>query len=473
MHKLVTTALMWAVIAPWATISVAAEPDAALQQLRQDMAALRADYEARLQRLEQRLQAAEAVRAASVLSAPAPVLALPAMTAPTSAVSAPAPALPLSAAPPLNVNAFNPAMSLILSGTYLHRSRLKGSAGVSGFRLPADADIGPGERGFNLGETELGLAASVDPAWRGATSLALHGDNSVSVEEAWVQTTALGGGVSIKLGRALSGIGTLNAQHAHTWDFIDNPLAYQALLGTQVRDDGLQLRWLAPLDQYLELGAELGRGLGFPAGNNSRNGAGQWALMGHTGGDVGDSHSWRAGLSVLNARAADLALQAQRASDSSVIDSFTGRTRVWVVDAVWKWAPNGNATRTNFKLQGEWLRSTRQGRLTASEAADGPTAPTTTAAATGWYLQGIYQFMPGWRVGLRSERLVPAAFDAAALGVGGLRPSKQTLVLEHNASEFSRLRLQIAQDRSRWGAAETQIGLQYQMSLGAHAAHGF
>ena len=37
------------------------------------------------------------------------------------------------------------------------------------------------------------------------------------------------------------------------------------------------------------------------------------------------------------------------------------RTRVWVADAVWKWAPDGNATRTNFKLQGEYLRSKRDG----------------------------------------------------------------------------------------------------------------
>ena len=44
-------------------------------------------------------------------------------------------------------------------------------------------------------------------------------------------------------------------------------------------------------------------------------------------------------------------------------DVFNGSTRVWIADAVWKWAPNGNATRTNFKLQGEYLRSTRSGSL--------------------------------------------------------------------------------------------------------------
>jgi hypothetical protein len=61
-------------------------------------------------------------------------------------------------------------------------------------------------------------------------------------------------------------------------------------------------------------------------------------------------------------------------------------------DFVWKWAPNGNARQTNFKLQGEYFRST---------AAD-------AARQSGWYLQGIYQFMPGWRVGARYESSMPA-----------------------------------------------------------------
>jgi hypothetical protein len=41
-----------------------------------------------------------------------------------------------------------------------------------------------------------------------------------------VQATSLGNGLSAKGGRFLSGVGCLNEQHAHTWDFVDNPLAY-------------------------------------------------------------------------------------------------------------------------------------------------------------------------------------------------------------------------------------------------------
>ena len=46
-------------------------------------------------------------------------------------------------------------------------------------------------------------------------------------------------------------------------------------------------------------------------------------------------------------------------------------------------------------------------------------------------------------------------------------------MLDYSPSEFSRVRLQYARDRARMGVADNQWFLQYQMSLGAHGAHGF
>ena len=373
-------------------------------------------------------------------------------------------------------NAFNPALSLILSGLYARTSRDPASYAISGFQLPKGAEAGPGTRGFSLAESELDFAASIDPWWRGAANIALHPDDSVSVEEAYVQTTSLGDGVSLKAGRFFSGVGYLNARHAHTWDFVDNPLAYQALLGTQYGDDGVQLTWLAPAELFIELGVEAGRGRSFPGGDNARNGAGMTALMAHAGGDIGVSHSWRAGVSVLNAKADDQGLQGQDAAGSPVANAFSGTTRVWVADAIWKWAPEGNATRTSFKLQGEVLRSTRRGQLIYDVGNTG-SASAYRAVQSGWYVQGVYQFMPQWRVGLRTERLNAGTPDyganAGLLAASTYAPRKNTLMLDFNASEFSRVRLQLAQDRSREGAADGQVFLQYQMSLGAHGAHRY
>jgi hypothetical protein len=358
-----------------------------------------------------------------------------------------------------------------MSGNYGRTSRDPVDYAVTGFPLPAGGEIGP-SRGFSLAESELGLSASIDPWLRGQAAIALHPDNTVSVEEAFVQTTSLGQGLTLKAGRFFSGIGYLNEQHAHSWDFGDAPLAYQVFLGNQFANDGLQLRWLAPTDLFLEAGAEIGRGGGFPGSDTSRNGAGASALFVHAGGDVGASNSWRAGLSMLNAKAADQTLNTSGALGGSSSGVFNGRSRVWVADAVWKWAPNGNATRTNFKLQGEYLRSTRDGSV--ADAADPASLTQTNATQSGWYVQGVYQFMPRWRAGLRTERLDSGSVvDPDLLTSASYRPRKDTLMLEFNPSEFSRVRLQLARDRSRFGLPDTQLLLQYQMSLGAHGAHGF
>ncbi|MDM0115946.1 hypothetical protein QTI66_27605 [Variovorax sp. J22R133] len=505
MHRLFPAGVALALTLPIA--AVAADPSSDVDALRKEISSMRADYESRLQALEKRVQDAEAKAAWSppaVTNAPATAgtagtagtgatAAATATTATTGGAAVAATGAAAAVAPPPtnaspatvaaapgsgggSANSFNPAISLILSGGYTRTTQDPANFAITGFPLPPDAEIGPGTRGFNLGESELGFSASIDPWWRGQANIAVASDNSVSVEEAFVETTALGSGLSLRGGRFFSNIGYLNPQHAHTWDFVDAPLAYQAMLGTQYGDDGLQLKWVAPIDQYVELGAEVGRGRTFPGSDTSQNGAGMTSLSLHTGGDVGVSNSWRAGISVLNAKATDQSLLATNAAGAQVTNLFSGNSRVWILDGVWKWAPNGNATRTNFKLQGEYVRSDRDGNLVYDVGnTDSPSRY--GVVQSGWYLQGIYQFMPNWRVGLRTEQLDPGTPDyglnSGAMGITSYRPKKNSLMLDYNPSEFSRIRLQLAQDRSREGAPDNQIFLQYQMSLGAHGAHNY
>jgi hypothetical protein len=459
MRILLSAGLAIAMAAP---VGARADTASDIKSLREEMAAMRAAYEQRLQALEQRLKTAEAAPVPPVATVAAP---------PPASVSASA----NSGAPPGGANAFNPSMSLILSGLYTRTSRDPVNYSLRGFQLPHDSEAGPGTRGFSLAETELGFAANIDPWLRGAANISVHPDDTISVEEAYVQTTSLGNGLSLKAGRFFSGIGYLNEQHSHVWDFADAPLAYQAFLGNQFGDDGVQVRWLAPTDLFIEAGAEVGRGRSFPGGNNSRNGAGMSALYAHLGGDVGESSSWRAGLSMLNAKAGAQTLLATDAAGVPVTNSFSGSTRVTVADFVWKWAPNGNATRTNFKLQGEYLRSVRSGDLTY-DVAGADALGNYRAAQSGWYLQGIYQFMPRWRFGLRTERLDSGntTFGAnPAFAAIDYQPYKNSLMVDFSPSEFSRVRLQVARDYSRMGSPDNQLFLQYQMSLGAHGAHNY
>jgi hypothetical protein len=473
--KSIPAAVVAALLLPMAAH---ADDAADVAALRKDMEALRADYEARLQALEKRLKSAEAALAAApaaATSAPqATAAATPAAVAPPPPIAAAAP--PVATAAGGGANSFNPAVSLILSGLYAHTSHDPAQYALRGFPLPADAPIGPQTRGFSLAETELGLAASIDPWLRGQAAISFAPDNSVEVEEAFVQTTSLGNGLSLKAGRFFSGIGYLNPQHSHTWDFVDSPLAYQAMLGGQYSDDGVQLSWLPPIDQYVELGVELGRGHTYPGSDSNRNGPGMVALTAHTGGDIGTSHNWRAGVSMLDAKATDQGLVATDAAGNRFAQLFTGSTRVWVADAIWKWAPNGNATRTNFKLQGEYLQGTRSGDL-VHDVGGANLASTYSVRQSGWYLQGIYQFMPRWRVGLRFEGIDPGTPDYGAnnglIALPTDSSRKDSLMFDFNPSEFSRVRLQLARDRAREGGADTQWFVQYQMSLGAHGAHSY
>jgi hypothetical protein len=434
-------AALIAVVLAQAFIPAYAADDAELEKIRNEIKQLKQADDARISELEKRLQQAES-----------------------------------NATPPQKANAFNPAISLILSGTYAHLSQDPANYAITNFPVPADVEVGPGFRGFSLGESELGVYANVDPYFYGGLNLALAPDNTASVEEAFIQTTALSNGFTLKAGRYFSGIGYLNEQHAHVWDFIDAPLAYQAFLGGQLGDDGVQLRWLAPLDTFLELGGELGRGQNYPGSNRDSNSAGMVSVFMHIGGDLGVSHSWRTGLSVLTTAPRDQQLSATDSAGNAVTNSFSGDTQLWIADFVWKYAPNGNSVYTNFKLQGEYLWRRQDGQLIYDVGSvANPGGFTSTQA--GWYLQAVYQFHPYWRVGVRSERLdsgnVAYGSNSANLASSGYDPTKNSIMLDYNLSEFSRIRVQYARDRANEGLADDELFVQYQMSLGAHGAHNF
>jgi len=98
---------------------------------------------------------------------------------------------------------------------------------------------------------------------------------------------------------------------------------------------------------------------------------------------------------------------------------------------------------------------------------------------SGFYLQGVYQFLPHWRSGLRYDRLDPGVAQIGAANAANLisdyayTPTRTTLMVDYSPSEFSRLRVQLAHDQSRQGISDNQFFVQYIMSLGAHGAHSY
>ncbi len=441
-------------------IAPAADDAAAL---RAELQAVKSDYSSRIEALETRIKQLEAANAAKADAALAAMQAAPAL-----------PPEPPVSAPGRGASAFNPAISLILGGSFTGSSRDPADWHLGGF-VPAGEEIVPGERSFNLGESELNLSASIDPYFSGTLIAAITGENEIEVEEAYFRTTALRNGLTIKGGRFFSGFGYLNEVHAHAWDFVDQPLVYQAMFGGQYRQNGLQVKWLAPTDLFLEFGAETGNGDGFPATRLEKNGFNGATLFAHVGGDIGDYTSWRAGGAWLTQRAESREGGIEDSSGDPLFDFFSGDSDTWVVDGVLKWAPT---PRRQLKVQGEYMRRRESGEIADADGL--PIADDYRNTQSGWYLQSVYQFAPRWRAGLRYDSL-DAGTPRYAFAPDDLldaSPDRVSLMLDWNPSEFSRLRAQYDLDNASDDDPGLKDGdriwrLQYIYGIGAHGAHKY
>ena len=420
------------------------------EQYDREMRDMKQSYETRLSEMEQRLKATEAAATnADRTAAEAQQTAKQASEQPIQTASAPAAA-----------GAFNPAISLILNGAFAKMAKEPESWSVPGFATGDEAQ--PISRGFSIGETELDLSANVDNKLYGQATIAFQNDNTLAVEEAYIQSLSLPYGFIAKGGRFFSDIGYLNKFHAHAWDFYDAPLPYQVFLNTQYNDDGVQLKWQAPTGaMMLEFGGEGFLGSSFPASGAVNQGIGSYSAFAKAGGDINASNSILGGVSQLWTNAEN-----RSSNDDSLL--FTGRTNMTIFDIVYKWAPNGDPSRTNFKLQSEFFLVHNAGTYN-NEPYDGN--------PTGWYIQGIYQFAPRWSAGLRYDELSPTAVPSSLAGTQldplGQTPRRYSGMLQYTTSEFGRFRLQYIRDNSYGGAGGNQYVLQYTVSLGPHGAHAY
>jgi len=437
--------------------SAFAAPADDLTAIRDAISNLRQDYEAKIKDLEDRLQKAQAdAEAAKASAETAAAAAADAQKTAVAAAAIPPPSEPQVPRAPTSNNAFNPGIAAVLNGFFVGASRDPANIRIPGFALGDEAQ-GP-QRGFSLGESEINLTANIDPYFLGWLNLSLGNDNSVAVEEAYIQTTSIGEGITLRAGRMFSGIAYLNERHAHDWSFSDASLPYRAFLNNQYGDDGIQARWLAPANIFLEFGAEWFRGASFPAGGSANHGKGTMTAFVHAGDDINDSSSWLAGLSFLNARSD------QRDTNG---DLFSGTDNLGIASLVYKWAPGGNPTVQNLILSGEYFFGRESGSFNGIRL---------DSNRDGWYLQGVYQFMPRWSFGLRYAQLgtgnIGAGFAGSVLDDLGHTPRAETALLEFDTSEFGRLRLQYSHDDSDVKPLD-EILLQYTVIYGPHPAHRY
>ncbi|HWA88814.1 MAG TPA: hypothetical protein VG889_02185 [Rhizomicrobium sp.] len=444
--------------------------------IKAQLGAMQHDYDSRIRSLEKRLAKAEGELKVARAAAAKPVAV--ASTAGTGTAQsfdrpaatptdAPAPDAapqdvvadnipPPPAAPPASNNAFNPGIAAVLNGFYVASTRDTQKQTIRG--IPAGDEAGLPSRGFSLGESEVSLAANIDPYMSGFLDFSMADDNSLEVEEAYILSKDLPYGLTIKAGRFLSGIGYLNERHAHDWTFSDAALPYRAFLNSQYGDDGLQVRWLAPTDQFLEFGAEIFRGDSYPAAGATHGGQGTATAFMHTGNDINESSSYLAALSYLHSRADN------RETDGHV---FTGNDDLGIASLVYKWAPGGNPTINNLTLSSELFYGREKGTFDALPFSQD---------RFGWYAQGVYQFMPRWSFGLRYAGLSTSDPTASLIGSPldgfGHGPHAETALLEFDTSEFGRFRMQYTHDESDLKPND-EVLFQYTVIYGPHGAHRY
>ncbi|MEZ5922076.1 MAG: hypothetical protein R3C60_12085 [Parvularculaceae bacterium] len=129
--------------------------------------------------------------------------------------------------------------------------------------------------------------------------------------------------------------------------------------------------------------------------------------------------------------------------------------------------PNGNPTVRNLILSGEYFFGNEKGDLNLVPVDQN---------RSGFYVQGVYQFRPSWRVGLRHARLMsesaPLALAGTSLDDFGRSPEAFSAQLEYDTSEFSRFRILYTYDHSDL-LSNNELIARYTVIIGPHGAHRF
>ncbi len=434
-----------------------AASDSDLDVLRAEIQAMRDAYESKIEQLESKVETLEAKQNSTAQQ----VEQTQATVASTSS------SIPATSQRRIRDTSFNPAVGIVLQGKYNNFS--EDEADIAGFALGEEGERG--EEGLGIDETELNFSANVDDKFRGSATIALHehdGDTEVEIEEAFVATTALPGGLEVKAGRFFSELGYLNSGHTHADDFADRPLTNRAFLDGNYGDDGVQVSAVLPTPIYTEIGAGAFRGDDFPAGGADGNDIGAWTAYGRVGGDLNDKTSWRLGLSTLQAEGIS------RDGNEDTV-SFNGDSHLYIADARAVYAPTGNNAEQELIFQGEYFYRDEDGTYEDTGASTG--AIDYDDSQSGWYAQSVYKFHPQWRVGARYSQLyagdVPVGLVGSALDDSGHDPWSATAMVDWTNSEFSRVRAQFSREEVTDGQEDNQFTLQYIMSLGAHGAHNY
>jgi hypothetical protein len=374
-------------------------------------------------------------------------------------------------------NAFNPSITVIPDGLYYTDNRHGRApsvlAGADGFVTTGSDEAEALTRGFQLREAEVTFTGAVDPYFDFFGTFAVA-DDTVEAEEVYVQTRRLLPGVQVRFGHFLSGIGHINRQHPHQWDFVDQALPYTALFGDRLAETGVQVTWLPALSVYTQLGFEalqgenplIARRLVDDAPEILRDVPGPRLFTGFlkVSPELGFAHTLQAGVSFGRSRS-----HQEPAGDAT--DAVRdGATWFVATDWIWRFDSSRPFGQGDLTVQGEYLY-----RVKTFD----PTPLLLDAQAArqdGAYAQAVYGIGPRWTVAGRLDAIgMRNQIETGTLVSALLASHRYSGNLTFNPTEFSRLRVQYNHARVSQGRPVNldQVFVQLQVSLGVHGAHRF
>lgn len=346
-----------------------------------------------------------------------------------SFAAAPAAAQTAAAAPAPAGNPFNPNITVV--------------GNALGFVGHNEVDAQPS---LQLKESEIGLMAVVDPYARADFFVSFDSEGGVGIEEGFITFLTLPGDLILKAGKFKAAFGKMNTEHPHVRPYADTPLVILNLLGGEggINDAGLSVARLIPMPAgiFLEATAQVFRGTTenlFDA--QSRN-------------DLEPLFHLKAYRDLSESTNLELGGSWTRGNG---VEGPGLETTLAGVDATFRWKPLRQGRYRSLFVRGEWMLSER-------ETAAGP-----TVRADGWYALAQYQFARRWSAGYRHD-------ESDHADDGDLRDRGDSLLLTFSPSEYSLVRAQLRRnryDRPAGPVTATELLVQLQFVIGAHAAHPF
>jgi hypothetical protein len=330
-------------------------------------------------------------------------------------------------------------------------------------------------------EVELAVQAAVDPYFRGDVFLGISDTEGISIEQAFLTTTALPHELELKIGRFLMPLGKLNTTHRHDLHTVEYPYVIQRFFGAEgEKGTGLWLsRVFAPFGFYQEVqltgvdriaeksdslvtGDAVNRtlsGLGYSA--RLRN---YWDLNESTNLELS---GW--GLTGLREEPIPVAV--------ANINAVNARQTTYGLDLTFRWRPLQQGLYKSFILQSEWMRQFTKsasgfipGSLCRNQCP--PVSPPIFVASDrtnygGGYVFARYQITQRGFLGARYDRLQDPDFAGEVTQAG-------SGYLEFFPSEFSKITAMYERYVPPAGIERiNRILLQATFALGPHKPHPF